>query len=56
MMEQFDREIRERCAKYMETATSLLEGLEKALEDGKANKGHAERAARLGQQPERWHA
>lgn len=39
MMEQFDREIRERCAKYMETATSLLEGLEKALEDGKANKG-----------------
>lgn len=39
MMEQFDREIRERCAKYMETATSLLEGLGKALEDGKANKG-----------------
>lgn len=39
MMEQFDREIRESCVKYMETATTLLEGLEKALEDGKANKG-----------------
>ena len=39
MMEQFDREIRERCAKYVETASSLVERIQLAMQDGKANKG-----------------
>ena len=36
--EQFDREIRERCEGYMATASQLVEQLQAALTEGKANK------------------
>lgn len=39
MIELFDREIRERCAEYMQSATTLMELTQQALDDGKANKG-----------------
>jgi hypothetical protein len=36
--EQFDREIRQKCEAYMATANQLVEQLQEALADGKANK------------------
>lgn len=39
MTEQFDREIREKCEGYIKTATELMQRIETALNDGKANKG-----------------
>lgn len=39
MTEQFDREIRERCGDYIKTATELMQRIELAMADGKANKG-----------------
>nr|WP_192963409.1 hypothetical protein [Pseudomonas fluorescens]CEK42235.1 hypothetical protein PQBR57_0282 [Pseudomonas fluorescens SBW25] len=39
MTEQFDREIREKCEGYIKTATELMQRIELAMADGKANKG-----------------
>lgn len=38
MTEQFDREIRERCEDYIGTATELMDGIQKAMDSGKASK------------------
>lgn len=39
MAEQFKREVAENCQKYLATASKLMERIEQAMEDGKANKG-----------------